>query len=161
MSYVDPMGLNSAWVIPGKRFDDYSMLEKIAFVHANRNVFNEAPCTLFRAKALNYTQLLPPLDVLHRKDVNYPGDSDKNQKWLSPDGKSEAIYDGFGNLVTNQINGGTFNFVAPADNPWDPRNAKATTGHFLYDVLPYYFFGEKSGPIFPLGEPNCGCDSPI
>ena len=61
-----------------------------------------------------------------------------NTKYVSPDGHQEAVYDSCGNLVTDPINGGTYNKYGP-DN-W--------LGHFFYDMLPYYLFGNSPVDAF-------------
>ena len=57
-----------------------------------------------------------------------------NQKWVSPDGRQEAIYDPDGDLVTDPRDYGTYNFASPTDNG---------AGHFVDDVLPWIFYGNS------------------
>jgi hypothetical protein len=78
----------------------------------------------------------------HRQGEN----GEDNTKWIDETGHHEAVYDGEGNLVTDRLNGGTYNFVAP----------KNWVGHALADVLPYFLWG--NGPIVvtypsPSGRP--------
>jgi hypothetical protein len=55
-----------------------------------------------------------------------------NSKWVSiPDGHREAIYDGNGNLVKDNVYKGTFNFFGP----------HLATEHTYADVLPYCKWG--------------------
>ena len=55
-----------------------------------------------------------------------------NIKYVSPDGKSEVIFDRSGNIVTASEDYGTYNF---ADSRRDP------VGHFYRDVLPWLLWG--------------------
>ncbi len=55
-----------------------------------------------------------------------------NQKYVSPDGKSELIFDSKGNLVSDCLNMGTYNYASPTKDKF---------GHFLYDMLPYFLLG--------------------
>ena len=57
-----------------------------------------------------------------------------NKKYVSADGKFEAIYDSSGHLVTDPRDVGTYNYASPNDNP---------VGHLLVDVLPWIFFGNS------------------
>ena len=56
-----------------------------------------------------------------------------------PDAHHEAVYNEDGELVTDQINGGTYNFASPDD--W--------FDHFIKDVLPYWLWG--NGPVIVNG----------
>jgi len=60
-----------------------------------------------------------------------PG-NEGNQKFVSPDGHSEAIFDQFNQPVTDPVNGPTYNFQDPRSNP---------IGHFFDDMLPYFMWG--------------------
>jgi RHS repeat-associated protein len=64
-----------------------------------------------------------------------------NTKWLDKSGHCEAVYDKRGNLVTDPLNGGTYNFVSP-EPWWNPDNL---FGHYFFDMLPYFVWG--NGPI--------------
>lgn len=55
-----------------------------------------------------------------------------NRKYVSPDGKLEAIFDKNGNLVTASEDCGTYNFSDPTEDP---------IGHFYMDVLPWIVWG--------------------
>lgn len=55
-----------------------------------------------------------------------------NKKYVSPDGKSEVIFDRSGNIVTASEDYGTYNFC---DSRQDP------VGHFYQDVLPWLLWG--------------------
>lgn len=58
-----------------------------------------------------------------------------NSKWVSQDGRFEAIFDKLGNLVTAPEDFGTFNFADPNSNP---------LGHFVKDVLPWLAYGNSA-----------------
>ena len=55
-----------------------------------------------------------------------------NKKYVSPDGKSEVIFDRSGNIVTASEDYGTYNLC---DSRQDP------VGHFYQDVLPWLLWG--------------------
>ena len=57
-----------------------------------------------------------------------------NKKYVSPDGKYEAIYDADENLVTDIRDVGTYNFVSPKEDG---------LGHFIKDVLPWFRHGNS------------------
>jgi hypothetical protein len=65
-----------------------------------------------------------------------------NDKYVRPDGvglgSSELIFDENGNLVTDSINGGTYNFV---------DSEKSIPGHIVKDVLPYYIYGNDEKDV--------------
>lgn len=58
-----------------------------------------------------------------------------NKKYVSKDGKYEAIYDVSGNLVTDVRDVGTYNFVSPNVD---------VIGHFIKDVIPWFKYGNAS-----------------
>ena len=67
-------------------------------------------------------------------------DGSNNTKWVScPDAHHEAVYNEDGELVTDQVNSGTYNFASPDD--W--------FDHFIKDVLPYWLLG--NGPVIVNG----------
>ena len=47
----------------------------------------------------------------------------------------ELVFDKNGDLVTDSINGGTYNFS-------DPKGVKGKINHFLKDMVPYYNLGK-------------------
>ena len=57
-----------------------------------------------------------------------------NVKYVSPDGKYEAIYDVNNKLVTDPRDVGTYNFVSPNVDPF---------GHFIKDVVPWIQYGNS------------------
>ena len=56
-----------------------------------------------------------------------------NKKYVSPDGRYEAIYDEKNHLVTDPRDVGTYNYASP-DN-W--------LGHFILDVYPWILWGNS------------------
>ena len=59
--------------------------------------------------------------------------NDGNRKFVSPNGRSEAVFDCNDDLVTDLANAGTYNFFGPRFMGGVP--------HGVADVLPYYMFG--------------------
>ena len=57
-----------------------------------------------------------------------------NKKFVSPDGKYEAIYDEDNNLVTDSRDVGTYNYASPNKDP---------LGHAIKDVLPWIIWGNS------------------
>jgi hypothetical protein len=92
--------------------------------HYNRNVLNTS-VSLGKAKE-SWDGKVPA--SYHQQGIGGEG----NKKYVSPDGHSEAVFDATGKLVTDVVNMGTYNYA-------DPRNN--VTGHIMYDVVPYYIFG--------------------
>lgn len=99
--------------------------------HYNRNQGMVRP-SYEDAKA-NWTQLNNFESAFHR----YGEGNELNEKFISLDGHSEAVFH-FGALVTDELNGGTYNFYSPITHPGD---------HLFVDVAPYYWWG--NGPNDP------------
>ncbi|MBE5942189.1 MAG: methyl-accepting chemotaxis protein [Lachnospiraceae bacterium] len=57
-----------------------------------------------------------------------------NEKWVSPDGKYEVIFDSSGRIVTAPEDYGTYNYCSPNDDP---------VGHAKKDVIPWIVFGNS------------------
>ena len=57
-----------------------------------------------------------------------------NVKYVSPDGRYEAIYDANNKLVTDPRDVGTYNFVSPNED---------SIGHFIKDVIPWIQHGNS------------------
>ena len=57
-----------------------------------------------------------------------------NKKYVSPDGKFEAIYSKNGDLVDDPRDVGTYNFISPN---------KDGLGHFIVDVVPWIWYGNS------------------
>ncbi len=56
-----------------------------------------------------------------------------NTKWISPGGHMEVVFDLNGNVVTDALNVGTYNFVSPSN----------ILGHYIFDVEPYEQWGNS------------------
>jgi len=66
----------------------------------------------------------------HRLGIGNEG----NQKYVSTDGHSEAIFTENGVPVTDSLNGPTYNIADPTSNSF---------GHFVLDMVPYYIWGNS------------------
>jgi hypothetical protein len=64
----------------------------------------------------------------------YTAKKKPNEKYVSPDGKREAIYNSSGDPVTDSRDIGTYNFIPSGD-------LFENIGHGLADVLPWVIFG--------------------
>ncbi len=64
----------------------------------------------------------------------FTSEDKKNRKFVSPDGKSEVIFDSEGDIVTAPEDYGTYNFADPNTDP---------IGHFNKDVLPWLVWGNE------------------
>jgi RHS repeat-associated protein len=88
-----------------------------------------------------------PKALCHQFSAPRPHDpSTNNIKYVSPDGKREAIYDYNGNMVTDPRDIGTYNF-SPSGS------ILGSIGHFCFDMLPWLLFGnndEDWGPLIDL-----------
>lgn len=111
-------------------------------VHYNRNQNNVVPSVA--TVQSSWRQMSPVASKYHRLGPGAEG----NVKYLSPDGGySEAVIDRNGNLVTDVINGGTYNFAPPREPIYYPSNFTANRDHVVLDVLPFYLWG--NGPNDP------------
>ena len=66
-----------------------------------------------------------------------------NIKYVSIDGRYEAIYDYEHNLVEDVRDVGTYNYASPTDDPWN---------HFLLDVIPWIFWGNSQDDTTTIAE---------
>lgn len=57
-----------------------------------------------------------------------------NRKFVSPDGKLEAIFNSAGKIVTSPEDRGSFNLASPINDP---------LGHFVKDVMPWIAYGNS------------------
>lgn len=106
--------------------------------HYSRNKLNKAPATLGELKGEkdNWIKMDEDKSLYHMQGE----DGLDNVKYVSIDGHYEAVY-GSGDddaiLLTEEndpVNMGTYNFKDPNNDP---------VGHFLYDMLPYYLWGNS------------------
>ncbi|WP_108946994.1 hypothetical protein [Shewanella halifaxensis] len=66
--------------------------------------------------------------------------NENNRKFVSPDGHSEAVFGSNSCLVTDDKNGGTYNFAGPRTLGGVP--------HAVLDVAPYFIFGNSPSDMF-------------
>lgn len=130
--YTDPDGRQSNYM----KFMDMYMRNYY------RNVHNKPPPNREEAGRNEQWRRLP----LRQSLLHVWGEGGfGNTKYVDETGQHEAVYNSEGELITDTLNGGTYNYVSPDD----------TEGHFYADVLPYLLFG--NGPIeisFPQPEPQ-------
>lgn len=86
------------------------------------------------------TNPVGPSALLHQFTSTVFGE---NVKYVSPDGCREAIYDGWGKLIADVRDIGTYNF-APSGTLWGDIR------HFFVDMLPWAVFGNDDGDPGPL-----------
>lgn len=127
----DPSGMESASVsYNSTRSLTVATKERFTAVrnrHYNRNQYNRPPTTERAAIRRRWVRMSWAKSAFHRLGKG----AEKNVKYVSPDGRHEAVYDQNGNLVTSDENMGTYNFVGPDDG----------FGHFREDVAPYWLWG--------------------
>jgi len=101
--------------------------------HYYRNALNTAPPDKKTASTdtSNWRELSREQSVFHRQGEG----EENNTKWVDMTGHNEAVYDGDGNLITDRLNGGTYNYFSPDE----------FIGHAFFDILPYILWG--NGPI--------------
>ena len=73
----------------------------------------------------------------------FTAEDGQNVKYVSPDGKREAIYDSKKQLVTDPRDIGTYNF-SPSGSVW------GTVGHVFFDMVPWVIFGNDDGDPGPV-----------
>jgi RHS repeat-associated protein len=115
---VDPFGL-----FPSGWWKINSWKEK----HYNRNQYNQK---IGYSEATKKWKLLTPAQSAYHQMG--PGNGN-NQKYISPDGHSEAVFHIDGTIVSDPLNMATYNYSSP-DN-W--------VGHFSIDVIPYWIWGNS------------------
>jgi hypothetical protein len=116
--------------------------------HYARNKNNHPPASIpnydFENPVKSFTdengttwKLIPEnLDVYHEQGQSYDGiDPKNNNKYVSADGHQEGVYNQNGELATDPVNEGTYNFSDPNTNAMD---------HFFNAVLPYYKWGNSA-----------------
>ena len=124
--------------------------------HYNRND-NQSQFSFSRiedAEKAGFTQLgtntgedPEDLDNCHENGLGVPNPSGNN-KYTMADGKGgsyELVYDSNGNLVTDEVNKGTYNYA-------DPKGLKGKMDHGVKDLLPYLIFGNSKDDPTTFGE---------
>ena len=84
------------------------------------------------AKENGYHKINEQKDAYHEQGTSNNSNPQNNDKWISPDGKKEVVFNENGEKVTDSVNMGTYNYANPETNP---------IGHFFMDMLPYYILG--------------------
>ncbi|MCF6247125.1 MAG: RHS repeat-associated core domain-containing protein [Desulfobacula sp.] len=145
VNLIDPEGLNpfgnlfNSIRFAGQEINPFARKRKaienlptpsqLIATHYNRNDYNQM--ISYREAQETWNGDVPAL--FHQlPGWSFEMDNLSNQKFVSPDGKSELVFDSNGNLVLDSLNMGTYNFVSPLDDKF---------GHFLYDMLPYFMLG--------------------
>ena len=105
-----------------------------AVVNWTRNYWNEPVSDITDVQ--DWTELTPEESIYHRMGEG----NDGNRKFVSPNGRSEAVFDCNDDLVTDPANAGTYNFFGPRFMGGVP--------HGVTDVLPYYIFGTSPSDMF-------------
>ena len=118
--------------------------------HYNRNSYQEGklPKGCDEAKNNGWKKMSTMQSSYHRNGK----DAKNNTKWVSPDGRMEAVYNGHGYLDNSPANRGTYNFTSPYEDPW---------GHFRDDVYPYYRYGNSPDDPTPLRKRIFGAYCPF
>lgn len=99
--------------------------------HVERNRLNRT--TSYAEAVESWRQLTDFQSRLHRFG---PG-NENHEKFVSMDGHHEAVFSRYGDLVTDSLNGGTYNYYGPEDG----------IRHGVADVAPYWLWG--NGPDDP------------
>ena len=113
-------------------------MNSIKEAHYTRNRYNTPPLNKEEAEKLVanglFIKMSETKDVYHEMGVASTYNPANNDKYVSVDGHIEGVYDENGNLVTDSVNQGTYNFANPNKDP---------IGHFIKDVIPYYIWGNS------------------
>jgi RHS repeat-associated protein len=117
---------------PVNFIDPYGLITLAEHYSRNNNQTGQLPPNPKAAKETEWNGNVPA--DYHRQGQGAAG----NVKYVSPDGHYEAVYNKNGNLVTDPVNRGTYNFNDPVTDP---------SGHFKNDVWPYWKWG--NGPDDP------------
>lgn len=73
----------------------------------------------------------------------FTNDDNDNIKYVSPDGKQEAVYDKKGNMIKNALDMGSYNYC-PSE--------KSYYGHFKYDIMPWIMYGNAADDPSTVGQ---------
>ncbi|MEG3916398.1 Calx-beta domain-containing protein [Microcoleus sp. w2-18bC1] len=133
--YNDPSGETPFFVAARTLFVEARRL------HYGRNVFNNTPSSLYPNLTDEGWILQKKEDsAFHQQGVG----NENNTKWVKPDkwwfGSSEAVFTPDGRLVTDSLNGGTYNFF---DASWGWG-----IPHTIFDLAPYEIFGNSPDDFY-------------
>jgi RHS repeat-associated protein len=119
LKFVDPSG--------ELFFDDPNVWWILVQIHYGRNTFNES--VSYQDAQTSWIALTPVQSIFHTQGVGNEG----NQKFISPNGgNSEAVFTSCGEPVTDSLNGPSYNFADPLNDP---------VLHAILDVAPYLVLG--------------------
>lgn len=79
---------------------------------------------------LGWTDFPDSLSIYHQQGAGH----EENDKWVSPDGHSEAVFDENDKPVEHIVNQATYNMADPIND---------SVGHVIQDVNPYYVWGNS------------------
>lgn len=110
------------------------------YARNNNQPVGSLPQTAEEAKNAGWKDLPSKESACHQ----FTAENGANTKWLSSDGKMEAVYDSQGRLVLADEDVGTYNFCPAIEDPNNIfKTAKAGIGHFFKDMLPWYLWGNS------------------
>jgi RHS repeat-associated protein len=101
----------------------------VAAAHYERNANNK------QVPRTDQTRLPDSMSTYHQQGTCNCKSNKSNTKHVSADGHDETVYDCNGNIVTDPVNRGTYNYASP--------NGASGIVHFFVDVLPYYILGNS------------------
>jgi RHS repeat-associated protein len=116
--------------------------------HYRRNDYNWTPSYEYAKQ--NWVLLSDSQSRYHRHGKG----NEHNLKFVSPDGHCEAVYQQDGTPVTNETNGGTYNYQFDPYGQWYNNIL-----HFILDMLPYYLLGNGPNDTTPFWNRVLGPDS--
>jgi RHS repeat-associated protein len=131
LMYTDPYGLA---ICGGVCVGVGVGLGVTAIANWTRNYWNEPVSDI--SDVNDWTELTPDESIYHRMGSG----NENNRKFVSPDGRSEAVFDCSDNLVTDPANAGTYNYFGPRLLNGIP--------HAITDVVPYFIFGTSPSDMF-------------
>lgn len=109
-----------------------------AIIHWTRNYWNDD--VSYKEAQASWTKMSPEKSIYHTQVNAENPNAAGNQKYVSPNGHSEAVFSACGNSVTTPTNMATFNYFAP-DFLWG-------IPHGITDVAPYVFLGNTPSDMF-------------
>ena len=123
VNFIDPEGLNPL-IISG------------LYMHWTRNNNNQTPS--YKIAKAEWTKLDRVESIYHQMGSG----NENNEKFVSPNGHNEVVYNENGCLVTDEANQGTYNYAGPRTLGGLP--------HVVLDVIPYMIFGNSPSDMFNM-----------
>ncbi len=102
-----------------------------ATIHWTRNYWNDD--VSYKDAQASWTKMSPGESIYHTQVNAVDPNGAGNEKYVSPNGNSEAVFSACGSLVTNPTNQASYNYFSPYLLGGIP--------HGITDVIPYYIFG--------------------